>query len=294
MTAANRILVPVDARTSLVTLIGDPVSHSLSPLIHNAAFREHDLNFAYVAMRVEESAVSAAVAGLRALEFAGANVTAPHKQAVIPELDRISEQARAVGAVNTIVRHEHGRLEGDNTDIAGFLTPLLPYADRLRSAPITVLGAGGAARAVAYALLTSIHPERITLAARTPEKAERIAADLAEFDASAALNVSPYESCRDEVRRSSLIVNATPAGTHPNVDDTPWTHPEDFSSDQIVYDLVYNPRETRLLREAYDRGAATIEGLEMLISQAAAAYAQWTGREMPTHVVREALRISSS
>ena len=289
-------LVPLGARTQFVTLIGNPVAHSLSPAIHNAAFREHGLNFAYVALKVEEDDLPAAVAGLRALGFAGANVTAPHKQSVIPELDAISAQARAVGAVNTIVRRvsrESVRLEGENTDVAGFLAPLLEHAGHIRSASVTVLGSGGAARAVAYAVLTTFAPRRLTILARTPERAERLAADLAGFDETSALNVLPLregEGAREAVRRSSLVVNATPLGTHPNTDRTPWEYAGDFSPEHVVYDLVYNPRYTRLLREASDQGAATIDGLEMLIGQAAAAYALWTGREMPTDVVREALR----
>lgn len=294
------MLVPIDARTRLVALIGDPVAHSLSPIIHNAAFRAHDLNVAYVALKVEQDDVPAAIAGVRALSFAGANVTAPHKRSVMPELDEISPQAQAIGAVNTIVRKEHHEdvvMAGDNTDVAGFLAPLLEYAERLRGRQVTILGSGGAARAVAYAVLTSFQPERLTLAVRTPESGERLAADMAGFDEASALRVLPLRDsvgCRDAVRSSSLIVNATPVGTHPNIDRTPWEYAGDFGREHVVYDLVYNPQHTRLLREASDQGAATVDGLEMLIGQAAAAYALWTGREMPTDVVREALQSESA
>lgn len=297
MTPDDKTLVPLGARTQLVTLIGNPVAHSLSPAIHNAAFQEHKLDFAYVALKVEQDDIPAAVAGLRALGFVGANVTAPHKQRVIPELDGISEQARAIGAVNTIVRRvdlDSVRMEGDNTDITGFLAPLLEYADQIRNASVTILGSGGAARAVAYAVLSTFRPERLTIVARTPKRAERLAADLARFDDTAALRVQPLREAgggaREAVRRSRLVVNATPLGTSPNTDQTPWEDAGDFGEDHIVYDLVYNPQHTRLLREASDQGAATVDGLEMLIGQAAAAYALWTGREMPTAVVREALR----
>ncbi|MEX0747770.1 MAG: shikimate dehydrogenase [Rhodothermales bacterium] len=287
--------VSVDAATRLVALLGDPVEHSLSPDIHNSAFVAKKLNFVYVALKVSALHVEEAVQGLRALNFAGANVTAPHKQAVIPALDRLSSQAAEVGAVNTIVckpRPETGEIElfGDNTDIAGFLGPLQSFADRLRGKPMVVFGAGGAARAVVYALLTTFQPERLTLAARTPERAHALAEEMAVFDTSNALAVRPIGDSREAVRSSVLIVNATTLGTHPRVETSPWPHLSDFSREQFVYDLVYNPGSTRLLRDAASRGATILGGLEMLIAQAALAFEQWTGHEMPSDAVRKALR----
>jgi len=289
----GRTLVSVDAGTRLVALLGDPVEHSLSPIIHNTAFRAQQLNFAYVATRVDDDDVADAVAGLRALNFAGANVTAPHKQAVIPQLDHLSVQARTIGAVNTIIRRNvDGRVElnGDNTDVPGFLAPLYEHTDSLTGASMTILGSGGAARAVAYALLTTFKPHRLTLAVRTPKHGERLAADLADFDETSALDVLPIRECRDVVRSGRLLVNTTPVGTHPQKQYTPWREADVFGEQHIVYDLVYNPRNTRLLQDASGRGAITIGGLSMLIAQAAASYIQWTGVEMPTRIVREALR----
>lgn len=293
MANAGSTLVPITAQTRIIVLIGHPVAHSLSPAIHNTAFRHQGLDFAYVALDVAPPAVPAAIEGLRALGIAGANVTAPHKQAVIQELDWISPQAAAVGAINTIVPKDQGRMEGHNTDVEGFLAPLQEHAAHLRDGEMTILGSGGAARAVAYAILTTLQPGRLTLAARSTDKAETLAADLSAFDPTGALAVRPFASADDAVRASRLIVNATPLGTHPLTDRTPWPDAGDFNPDQIVYDLVYNPRLTRLLREASDQGAVTIDGLEMLIGQAAAAYALWTGRDMPTDVVREALHANA-
>lgn len=293
MNTTDTLLVPIGARTRFVALLGDPVEHSLSPVIHNAAFRAQELNYVYAAFRVAKQDVMQAVAGLRALSFAGANVTIPHKQAVIPALDVLSPQARDVGAVNTIIRHEEdGRavLEGDNTDVTGFLAPLLSHADMLEGARMTILGSGGAARAVAYALLTTFRPEKLTLAVRTTEHGEQLAADLAGFDETSALDVRPIEESSERVKKSRLVVNATPVGMHPQVDRTPWPDAGDFAEEHVVYDMIYNPQETLLLREASKHGAATIGGMDMLIAQAAAAYAQWTGLEMPTDVVREAIR----
>jgi shikimate dehydrogenase len=290
---ARKSLTSVDATTRLVALIGDPVEHSLSPLIHNAAFQAQQLNFIYVALRVDVVDIATAIAGLRTLGFLGANVTAPHKQSVIPELDRLTEQASRIGAVNTIVARDVGgrvELEGDNTDVPGFLAPLVAHRARLEGASMTILGSGGAARAVAYALLTTYNPHSLTLAVRSPARGESLASDLVPFDGTSALRVVPIRESRDAVRRSRLLVNTTPLGTHPDVQQTPWKDYDAIGAGHIVYDLVYNPHYTRLLQDAAGRGATTIGGLDMLIAQAAAAYVRWTGTKMPTRIVREALR----
>lgn len=282
-----------DAATQLIGLLGYPVAHSLSPLIHNTALRAQGRNALYVALPVQPGDVEAAVAGLRALGFLGSNVTLPHKQAVLPLMDDLSAEARAVGAVNTIVCRRHDEavtLYGDNTDVAGFLEPLRPFADALRGTPMLIFGAGGAARAVAYALLSTMQPSRLTLAARTPARAERLVRDLAPYDAAGVLAVAPLTEARAAVRASRLLVNATPAGMHPHLGATPWPDAADFSDGQIVYDLIYKPTQTRLLREAAGRGAHPLGGLDMLILQAAASYVQWTGQPMPVDRVRQALR----
>lgn len=287
-------MTPLDARTRLVTLLGHPVEHSRSPLIHNTAFRAQRLNWAYVATDVRPDDLEAAVAGLRALGFAGANVTIPHKETVRRYLDEETPRARAVGAVNAIVVKQGRRgprLVGDNTDVAGFLQPLAALgATSLVGAEMVVFGAGGAARAVVYGLLTTYRPARLTLAVRDPRRAESLAVDLARYDERGSLDVIALEEAGAAVRSSRLLVNATPLGMHPHEEGTPWEASDDFSRGQIVYDLVYNPEVTRLLREAGERGAQCLGGLEMLIEQAAAAYVQWTGRAMPTDAVREALR----
>lgn len=277
-----------DARTRFAVLLGDPVAHSLSPLIHNTAFRARGINAAYLATRVAAEAIGEAVAGLRALESMGANVTVPHKQAVLPLLDVLTPTAEDIGAVNTITRRDDGSLRGDNTDAAGFLSAL--DTDALRGADAVVFGNGGAARAVVHALLTELRPAFLTIAARTPERAEALAHDLAAFDERGALRIVPLAEAGNVVRRSRLVVNATSVGMHPNDDATVWPHADDFGPEQTVYDLVYAPAETRLLRDAKARGAETIGGLAMLIGQAAVAFEQWTGQPMPIDAVRDALR----
>jgi len=290
--AGARPFMP-DAATRVVGLLGYPLAHSLSPLIHNTAFRAQGFNGLYVALPVAPGAVAEAVAGLKGLHFLGANVTLPHKQAVLPLMDALAPGAQAVGAVNTIVcRRMDGAvtLYGDNTDVAGFLKPLHPLVSLLHGAPMLILGAGGAARAVAYALLRTFVPSRLTLVARTPARAERLAQDLTTYDAAGALAVVHPDDARFAVQGSRLLVNATPLGMHPHVDSTPWPDVSAFSRDQIVYDLVYKPAQTRLLRDAAAQGARVLGGLEMLIQQAAASYVQWTGREMPVDQVRMTLQ----
>jgi len=274
-----------------VTLLGHPVEHSLSPRLHNPAFEAQGVNAVYVATPVRPEQIEDAVAGLRAMQFLGATVTVPHKEAVRPFLDAVSDRAAAVGAVNTIVR-EGDTLRGDNTDVAGFLAPLVEaVGDALDGARMVVFGAGGAARAVVYGLLDRYRPARLTLVARRPEQAEALSADLDGYDATDALRVTTFADAGDAVRDSRLLVNATPLGMAPDrASQTPWPDASDLHDDQVAYDLVYSPEETRFLRAAAAQGATTIGGLDMLVEQAAAAYRQWTGRDMPTNAVRDALR----
>lgn len=280
----------IDAETNVVTLLGHPVEHSRSPHIHNTAFRAQGVNAVYVASPVRPDALSEGVNGLRALRFLGANVTVPHKEAVRPLLDDVSERATALGAVNTIVREED-RLRGDNTDVEGFLTPLADQGEQpLDGRAMLVFGAGGAARAVVYGLLDRYEPERLTLVARRSEQAEALAADLDGYDSNDALRVSTFDDAAPAVRSSRLLVNATPLGMAPKTDGHPWTNGEDFGPDQVAYDLVYTPEKTRFLEDAAAQGATVIGGLDMLVEQAAASFRQWTDREMPTDVVYGALR----
>lgn len=283
----------IDARTRLVTLLGYPLSHSLSPMIHNTAFQAQGVPMAYLCLPTPPEDLADVLNGLRAARFVGSNVTIPHKQAVFRLVDELSNRARAVGAVNTIVARPAeggGRplLYGDNTDIAGFLAPLAAYLEDLRGAGICVLGAGGSARAVVYAALTELAPSRLWIVARDLSRAEALARDMAPFDARGVVQVCGFEQA-EAVRSSRLVVNTTPLGMAPHTEASPWPA-DDFTAEHFCYDLVYNPIRTRFLVDASARGARVIGGLDMLIEQAAAAYVQWTGQEMPRIVVREALR----
>ena len=289
-------LQPIDARTRLAGILGYPVEHSYSPLIHNTAFGASGLNCRYVALSVPPDDLADAIRGLRALRFLGANVTLPHKQAVLPLLDTFSDTARAVGAVNTIVCQQDGDaviLRGDNTDVIGFLEPLRLLGARLHGGAMVILGAGGAARAATYGLLTTYAPNCLTLAARTLARAEQLVADLAPFDTRSALRVLPLAEAARVIRAAGLVVNTTPVGMHPQTDATPWPDARDFHAEQIVYDLIYRPGHTHLLQQAAAQGARTLGGLEMLLHQAAAAYRQWTGTPMSLDPVRQAMSVVS-
>jgi shikimate dehydrogenase len=278
-----------------IALLGDPVAHSLSPRLHGAAFAAAGIDGSYEAWRVAAGDLGEAVAMLRSEGYAGANVTIPHKETVAQHLDALTERAEAVGAVNTIIaQREDGagggvRLVGDNTDVAGFLAPLEEarpeaptFASLLRGHEVVVFGAGGAARAVAYAALTALAPTRLTLAARTKRRAEKLARALSAFDESGALDVVSLDRAGERVEKAALLVNATPLGMHgAHEDATPWPEASDLGTGHICYDLVYAPAQTRFLKDAVACGATPIGGLPMLVGQAAAAFEQWTGADWP-------------
>ncbi len=279
----------IDGRTKLVGVMGWPVEHSLSPPMHNAAFAALHLNWCYVPCAVAPEQVGAALAGLRALGFAGVNVTVPHKQAVIPHLDSLSDAARAIGAVNTIVVGADGALHGDNTDAAGFLASLREAGCDPRGARVLLLGAGGAARAVAYALATA-GASQIVLWNRTPARAQAIADDLRPLFPHVAFVAHPLPDDLGAFNvTSDLIVNCTSVGMWPHDDASPWPNERPLPGDCLVVDLIYRPQETLFLRQAHAAGARTLNGVGMLVHQGAAAFRLWTGAEPPVEVMRAAL-----
>ena len=269
----------------LVVLLGSPVAHSVSPAIHNAAFRAQEIDMVYRACDVLPRSLKAALDGLWVLGGVGANVTVPHKEIALALATEATERARTVGAANTLVRTGDG-WRADNTDIDGFAAPLQPYADRLRHESAVVFGAGGAARAVVYGLLRDLHPALVTVVARRQEQAEQLVQDVDGVRGGADLQASTFADAGGAVRDAALLVNATPLGMGDG--QTPWADASDLQVRQVVYDLVYRPARTPLLEAARDRGATTIDGLPMLLAQAAGSYTLWTGREMPMDVAERA------
>lgn len=278
----------ITGATRITGIIGDPVAHSRSPAMHNAAFRALKLDWAYVPFHVRPEGLEAAVRGLRALGVAGFNVTIPHKEAVVPLMDDLSPEARVVGAVNTVVVAE-GRLTGHDTDGEGFARALREDAGFDPGAgPALVLGAGGAARAVCDQLARE-GVAAIDLCNRTAAKAEALAAHLRTHHPDCDVRAVPWSPAdrRAAVERAALIVNATAVGLAPG--DAAPLETDDVGAGHTVVDLIYAPRETDLLRRCRARDARCLNGLGMLLHQGAAAFTLWTGREAPLEVMRRAL-----
>jgi len=275
--------LPINGLTQLVGLLGWPVAHSKSPAMHNAAFAALGLNWAYVPLPVAPDQLSTAVAGLAALGFAGANVTVPHKQAVIPLMDTLTPAAQAIGAVNTLHRVE-GRWLGDNTDAEGFIRALREGGVSPAGQRVVVLGAGGAARAVVYALGMAGAAE-ITIYNRTPAKAQTLVNALTVHLPHTPLKARRRAAFSGE---GDLFVNATAVGMYPHSGASPWPEGIPLPAGAAYYDLVYNPLETHFLAQARAAGGRAVAGLGMLVHQGAAAFARWTGREPDTHLMLEA------
>ena len=278
-----------DSLRKRFVLIGDPVAHSWSPKIFNEAFRALGMEASYEARKVPPDALSGCLDLIREGEFAGANVTIPHKQRVAKHVDSLSGDAAVVGAVNTIVVEAQNRLRGENTDIAGFLKPLREAEGKVAQHDVLILGSGGVARAAAYALLRDHLHKRLFIAARTPEKAEAIRSDFSFHDGNDCIQPVEWSERTEKLSSVGLIVNATPLGMWPHTHESPLPDEAPIASHHIVYDLVYNPNQTRLLKQAQNASARIITGFEMLLNQAAAAFKLWTGREMPADIVRSSL-----
>ena len=276
----------ITGKTKICGLIGDPVEHSMSPVMHNTAYKKLGLDYVYLPFRVEPEQLEAAVDGLRALNVCGFNVTIPHKVTVIPLLDGLDPIAEKIGAVNTVVNTD-GELRGYNTDAAGFLRALLDGGVEPDGKNVVVIGAGGAARAVTYILA-----ERdINLAILNRREELDWAEDIAELlveDFSKPVHVLELlDECLAEVMpEADILVNATSVGMSPHDDKSPV--PAKFlRKDLAVFDVVYNPIDTRLLTEARAAGASTISGIDMLVWQGALAFEKWTGREAPIGLMKK-------
>jgi shikimate dehydrogenase len=277
----------INAHTQFCGVIGNPVEHSLSPAIHNAAFQKLGLNFVYLAFRVE--AIGDAIKGFRALDnFRGASVTIPHKVAAVPFLDSVEPTARHIGAINTIVA-TGGTLTGYNTDATGALRALREGAVALKGRQVVILGSGGAARAIAFALGTEPGIDRLTILGIDNQERTALAQDL-QSKTGMTVQESPLNesTLRKVLPDTQVLIHCTPMGMSPKVHETP-VPATLLHAGLTVMDIVYNPRDTQLLKDAKAVGCRVIPGLEMFLHQASAQFELWTNQAAPADVMRAVL-----
>lgn len=273
----------ITAKTRLLGVFGSPIGHSLSPVMHNAAFRKLGLDCLYLAFDVDPRRLESAVQAIRSLGMPGVNVTIPHKEKVIPFLDEVSREAGLIGSVNTIINRD-GRLFGASTDEIGFLQPLLASGVEIKGKKAVVIGAGGSARAVLHALAT--RGASVTLVNRTVERAEELAARINEISGRESVRTAPLtvDALRESLAEAALLVNSASLGMWPNTETTPCPD-ELLHPGLVVYDLVYNPLRTRLIQSAEKAGATAISGLKMLVHQGAASFEMWFGQRPPVEAM---------
>ena len=281
----------ISAKTRICGLIGDPVEHSVSPVMHNAAFSNIGLDYVYLPFRVEKGQLAKAIDGVRALNIRGLNVTIPHKVAVIPLLDGLETLAERIGAVNTIV-NDNGHLKGYNTDASGFVKALLERGIEPRGKKIVILGAGGASRAISFTLAERDADLAILNRQLEIDWAVELASSISRFLGKEIKALELNEQNLSAVLEDAdILVNATSVGMSPDSDETP-VPAKLLKASLVVFDIVYNPIKTRLLTEAEVAGAATIDGLDMLVWQGALAFEMWTGVKAPVGIMEaEAIKV---
>lgn len=271
---------------TLAGIIGYPVAHSLSPAMHNAAFDFLGMDWRYVPMRVSPERLRDVLLSLESKAFRGINVTIPHKENVLPLLNGVSPEAARIGAVNTITVKD-GKLFGENTDWSGFLHALDELGFDPSGCNAVILGSGGAARAVAYALAS--RSARILMASRNSAAGAGVVKQLREAFPRLSIAWTHEHELRGMNSSCDLLVNATPLGMSPHPESSPWPDGVPFPLCSLVYDTVYNPPMTRLMEQSFGRGVKSANGLGMLVHQAAISFNIWTGRSAPLNVMRKAV-----
>ncbi len=274
-------------RAELVGVFGDPVEGNPTGVLEEAGFSALGLNYRYLTIKVTPEDFDIAMKSLRALHMKGINLTMPHKIAVLPYLDEISPSARIIGAVNTVVVRD-GKLCGDNTDGKGFVQALKNEGISPKQKNVVILGAGGAARAIAVECALS-DASRITIINRSKDHAERLVETIAE-NTPAKAEFLPWKPNQKVPEGTDLVINATPVGFHPDQTAKPDIDYQSIQENMVVSDVVFNPAETEFLKEAAAHGAKTISGLGMLVCQGALNFTIWTGKEAPYDIMYEALK----
>jgi shikimate dehydrogenase len=275
----------ISGKTQVCGVIGDPIEHSLSPAMHNAAFEHLKLDYVFLAFKVTTAEVENAMRGMRGLGIHGLNVTMPHKNAVIAYLDEVDSTAKFLGSVNTIL-NDNGKLLGFSTDGIGALNALRENGVNLSGKKVLLLGGGGAAKAIAFALAKEVN--ELSILNRTPEKTKALTDALSgKFGKKVTAGSLAPSTIQENLQDADVLVNATSVGMHPNVEQS-LVAPQWLKPDLTVMDIVYNPIETKLAKDAKVVGAKVVNGVEMLIFQGAASFEIWTGCSAPVEVMRKA------
>ena len=272
----------IKGSTNIVGLIGHPVEHSFSPPMHNAAFEKLDMDYAYVAFDVNPNNLENAIKGAEALNIKGFNVTIPHKIDVMNYLDEIDEVAQLIGAVNTI---DFKNLKGYNTDGIGAIRAIEEVIS-IKNKNVLIAGAGGASRAISF-YIAKYGASTLKILNRNVEKAQKLASDISN---SGLIDYVFSDSINNmDLSDVDILINTTPVGMHPNIDDVPIAQARDMHEDLVVFDAVYNPNETGLLKQAIEADAKPVYGIKMLLYQGAESFEIWTGKKAPVDVMHEAL-----
>lgn len=275
----------IKGSTNIVGLIGHPVEHSFSPPMHNAAFEELGMDWAYVAFDVDPNNLKSAIDGAKSLNIKGFNVTIPHKINVMDYLDEIDEVASLIGAVNTI---DFSSMKGYNTDGIGAVKAIEEVTS-IKNSNVVVAGAGGASRAISF-YIAKYGADSLTILNRNIQKAQDLAGDVEGSDLIDEVGSDSISNISSYLEDADILIDTTPLGMHPHIDDVPVAVASNMHEDLTVFDAVYNPNETVLLKEAIKAGAKPVYGIKMLLYQGAESFEIWTGKKAPVDVMEEALR----
>ena len=275
----------IKGSTNIVGLIGHPVEHSFSPPMHNAAFEKLGMDYAYVAFDVDPNNLGSAIEGAKSLNINGFNVTIPHKIEVMQFLDEIDEVAGLIGAVNTI---DFKNMKGYNTDGIGAVRAIEEVIS-IKDKNVVIAGAGGASRAISF-YLAKYGADSITILNRNVDRAISLAGDVLDSGLIADVQADSISEINNYLSDADILVDTTPMGMHPHVDDEPIARAEDMHEDLVVFDAVYNPNETVLIKEAIKSGAKPVYGIKMLLYQGAESFKIWTGVDAPVDEMEKALR----
>ncbi len=277
----------INTKTRLCAVIGNPVEHSLSPAIHNAAFEAESLNYVYLAFQVD--ALKEFLAGMRAMpSFRGLSVTIPHKMSIMPYLDTIEPMAEHIASVNTVL-NEEGHLTGLSTDGPGTLRAFEQADVSLKGKRVLFVGSGGAVRAVAFAIAELAEPECVTILGRTPSRVHLLAEDLRAKTSAVIHEASLQTDIESAVREHEVIIQGTPVGMYPHGEGQTCIPAHCLQKGHIAFDMVYRPHLTRFLSDARDAGCKLVYGIDMLVNQAALQFEYWTGRPAPVAVMKKAV-----